>query len=200
MTELTNERDVPELLPCPFCGGTDTFIERLDYSAAYVQCDSQIDEHCACLMRGPVGVQDNDGEEIPGAAAAARAWNRRATPSSDCALPPLPEPHWTKTQSYTAEQVEQIRREAVEALQAELAATQASLETAVQAAWTANAALSETKAQLARQSQEPQGQAERASASQSGGAVSAGPGSIRPAPGEAKPPVERRRYPESGLE
>lgn len=73
------------LLPCPFCGGTDTYVERLDYSAAYVQCDSRIDEHCACLARGPVGVQDDDGEEIPGAAAAIRAWNeqaaRRAAPT-----------------------------------------------------------------------------------------------------------------------
>lgn len=66
-----------ELKPCPFCGGTDTFVERLDYSAAYVQCDSSIGEHCACLARGPVGVQDDDGEEIPGGAAAIRAWNRR---------------------------------------------------------------------------------------------------------------------------
>jgi hypothetical protein len=32
------------------------------------------------------------------------------------------------------------------------------------------------------------------------GAVPAGPESIRPAPGEARPFVERRRYPESGME
>lgn len=32
------------------------------------------------------------------------------------------------------------------------------------------------------------------------GAVPAGPVSIRPAPGEAQPPIERRRYPESGME
>ena len=67
-----------ELKPCPFCGGTEAFVERLDYSAAYVQCDSSIGEHCACLARGPVGVQDDDGEETPGGAAAIRAWNRRA--------------------------------------------------------------------------------------------------------------------------
>lgn len=30
-------------------------------------------------------------------------------------LPALPVPHWTKTQSYTAEQVRQVQREAVEA-------------------------------------------------------------------------------------
>jgi hypothetical protein len=70
--------DLDKLEPCPFCGGSDTFVERLDYSAAYVQCDSRIDEHCACLARGPVGVQDDDGEEIPGAAAAVRAWNDQA--------------------------------------------------------------------------------------------------------------------------
>ncbi|TQK10192.1 Lar family restriction alleviation protein [Herbaspirillum sp. SJZ107] len=87
---MTNHQTSPvgedaALLPCPFCGGTDTYVERLDYSAAYVQCDSRIDEHCACLARGPVGVQDDDGEEIPGAAAAIRAWNeqaaRRAAPT-----------------------------------------------------------------------------------------------------------------------
>jgi hypothetical protein len=32
------------------------------------------------------------------------------------------------------------------------------------------------------------------------GAVPAGPESIRPAPGEARPLIERRRYPESGME
>lgn len=32
------------------------------------------------------------------------------------------------------------------------------------------------------------------------GAVLAGPASIRPAPGEARPFVERRRYPDSGME
>lgn len=87
-----------ELKPCPFCGGTEAFVERLDYSAAYVQCDSRIDEHSACLARGPVGVQDDDGEEIPGAAAAIRAWNAqaaaRATPPSPSTaedeMPPLP--------------------------------------------------------------------------------------------------------------
>jgi hypothetical protein len=161
---------------------------------------------------------------------------RRATPSSDCALPPLPEPAiakgkgfddvWAEHDYFTAEQVEQIRREAVEAdrrarghaalqaladqaqeldmgygppasaaqddddverrlraqtvapfgpegfallvdaaqyiagLRAQLEATTTNLQTAVQAAWTANAALSKAKTQLARQSQEPQGQAE----------------------------------------
>lgn len=76
-----------ELKPCPFCGGTEAFVERLDYSAAYVQCDSLIDEHSACLARGPVGVQDDDGEDIPGAAAAIRAWNAQA---ASRATPPSP--------------------------------------------------------------------------------------------------------------
>ncbi len=67
-----------ELLPCPFCGGTDAFVERYDYSSAYVQCDSLVDEHSVCMARGPIAVQDDDGEEIPGEAGAIRAWNRRA--------------------------------------------------------------------------------------------------------------------------
>lgn len=67
-----------ELLPCPFCGGTDAFIERLNYEAAYVQCDSSINEHDACLARGPIGVQEDEDDEIPGAAAAIRAWNEQS--------------------------------------------------------------------------------------------------------------------------
>jgi hypothetical protein len=67
-----------ELKPCPFCGGTDLFVERLDYTACFVQCDSSVGEHEACCMRGPVGMQDDDDEETPGNAAAIRAWNRRA--------------------------------------------------------------------------------------------------------------------------
>jgi hypothetical protein len=75
-----------KLEPCPFCGGTEAFVERLDYSSSYVQCDSAIGDGCACLARGPVGVQDDDGEEIPGASAAIAAWNRRA-PAPQAALP-----------------------------------------------------------------------------------------------------------------
>lgn len=71
-----------ELLPCPFCGGGDAFVERLDYTAAYVQCDADIGHGCACLARGPIAVQDDDGEEIPGGAGAIAAWNRRAALAS----------------------------------------------------------------------------------------------------------------------
>ena len=67
-----------ELKPCPFCGGKDLFIERLDYSSAFVQCDSEVSPGCACMARGPVGGQDDDGEDVPGAESAARGWNRRA--------------------------------------------------------------------------------------------------------------------------
>ena len=67
-----------ELKPCPFCGGQDLFIERLDYSSAFVQCDSEVSPGCACMARGPVGGQDDDGEDVPGAESAAREWNRRA--------------------------------------------------------------------------------------------------------------------------
>lgn len=70
--------DELKLLPCPFCGGTEAFVERLNYSAAYIQCDSSINEHDACLARGPVGVQEDDDEDIPGGAAAIKAWNEQA--------------------------------------------------------------------------------------------------------------------------
>ena len=87
-----------EMLPCPFCGGSDAFVERLDYTAAYVQCDADIGDGCSCQARGPIAVQDDDGEEIPGGAGAIAAWNRRAALASspaevdDEGLPPLPEP------------------------------------------------------------------------------------------------------------
>ena len=71
-----------ELLPCPFCGGTDAFVERADYSSAFVVCDSRVDEHSVCMARGPIAVQDDDGEEIPGGAGAIAAWNRRAALAS----------------------------------------------------------------------------------------------------------------------
>ena len=76
-----------ELLPCPFCGGSDAFVERLDYTAAYVQCDADVGDGCACLARGPITVQDDDGEDIPGGAGAIAAWNRRATPPSPSTAP-----------------------------------------------------------------------------------------------------------------
>lgn len=81
MTESQN-KPAAALEPCPFCGGTEAFVERLDYSSAYVQCDSDVGDGCACLARGPVAVQDDDGEEIPGGAGAILAWNRRAPKAS----------------------------------------------------------------------------------------------------------------------
>jgi len=66
------------LNPCPFCGGKESFIERLDYSAAYVQCDSEVSPGVACMARGPVGMQESDDEDVPGSDAAVREWNRRA--------------------------------------------------------------------------------------------------------------------------
>ncbi|KVP71081.1 hypothetical protein WJ92_28030 [Burkholderia ubonensis] len=65
-------------LPCPFCGGTDIFVERLDYTACFVQCNSIVNAGEACGMRGPIGIQDSDDEEMPGRGAAFREWNRRA--------------------------------------------------------------------------------------------------------------------------
>lgn len=69
------------LLPCPFCGGTDSIVERLDNCSAYVMCSNMLDEHSCCTARGPNGIQEDDGEEIPGAAAAIAAWNQRAAPA-----------------------------------------------------------------------------------------------------------------------
>ncbi len=67
-----------ELLPCPFCGQQDAFVEQLDTDASVVICDARISEHCACLARGPVAVRDDEDEMQPGRTAAIAAWNRRA--------------------------------------------------------------------------------------------------------------------------
>ena len=69
------------LLPCPFCGKQDAYVERYDYSSSYVVCDGEVEPGCACLARGPLAVQDADDEEIPGKEAAIRAWNTRAQSS-----------------------------------------------------------------------------------------------------------------------
>lgn len=66
-----------ELLSCPFCGGKEAFVERWDNVSAFVQCDSRVDEHSVCCARGPIEIQENDDEEVPGAAGAIASWNRR---------------------------------------------------------------------------------------------------------------------------
>jgi len=87
-TTPTASPELLDLAACPFCGGTEAFVERADYSAAFVVCDSRVDEHSVCMARGPIGIQDDDGEEVPGQAAAIREWNkaaalaRRAQPES----------------------------------------------------------------------------------------------------------------------
>lgn len=67
-----------ELKACPFCGQSDFLIERLDNCSSVVICQGMVDEHSACLAQGPVAIQDDDGEEQPGRAAAIREWNTRA--------------------------------------------------------------------------------------------------------------------------
>ncbi len=70
--------DKMELMPCPFCGKNDAFVEQLDSDASVVICQGRIDEYSACLARGPVGVQESDFEDQPGKDAAIREWNHRA--------------------------------------------------------------------------------------------------------------------------
>ncbi|UQY33565.1 Lar family restriction alleviation protein [Pseudomonas fulva] len=68
-----------QILPCPFCGKSDALVERLDNSSSVVICQGMVDEHSACMARGPVGIQEDDGEEQPGYAVAVREWNERAS-------------------------------------------------------------------------------------------------------------------------
>lgn len=70
---MSDER--AELLPCPFCGGIDLFVEREDFTAAFVFCNS-------CSTRGPIECQESDNEETPGEANARRIWNTRTSPAS----------------------------------------------------------------------------------------------------------------------
>ncbi|WP_417585419.1 Lar family restriction alleviation protein [Pelagibacterium sp.] len=70
-----------ELKSCPFCGQQDAFVEQLDSDASVVICQGMVDEHCACLARGPVGVQQSELEDQPGRDAAIEAWNSRAKPA-----------------------------------------------------------------------------------------------------------------------
>jgi hypothetical protein len=74
MTDHPAEPMTDELLPCPFCALSDSFVERSDFSSAYVMCN-------ACCARGPIALQDDDDEEVPGEAGARDAWNRRAAPN-----------------------------------------------------------------------------------------------------------------------
>ena len=59
-----------KLLPCPFCGGADAFVEQADYSSSYVVCND-------CAARGPTELQESDEEDEPGKDAAIRAWQKR---------------------------------------------------------------------------------------------------------------------------
>ena len=66
-----------KLKACPFCGQSDFLIKQLDGCSSVVICQGMVDEYSACLARGPVAIQDDDGEEQPGRDAAIRDWNTR---------------------------------------------------------------------------------------------------------------------------
>ncbi|MCO1622205.1 Lar family restriction alleviation protein [Pseudomonas putida] len=74
----SNTEMAAKLSPCPFCGQQDAFVEQLDSDASVVICQGRIDEHSACLARGPVGVQQHECEDQPGRDQAVKEWNKRA--------------------------------------------------------------------------------------------------------------------------
>ncbi|RMO92980.1 hypothetical protein ALQ33_01767 [Pseudomonas syringae pv. philadelphi] len=75
---MSNTPNSTELLPCPFCGQQDAFVEQLDSDASVVICQGRVGEHAACLSRGPVGLREHEVEDQPGRNAAVREWNNRA--------------------------------------------------------------------------------------------------------------------------
>jgi len=74
----SNTEMAAKLSPCPFCGQQDAFVEQLDSDASVVICQGRVDEHSACLARGPVGVQQHECEDQPGHDQAVKEWNKRA--------------------------------------------------------------------------------------------------------------------------
>lgn len=82
----SNTEMAAQLSPCPHCGQQDAFVEQLDSDASVVICQGRIDEHSACLARGPVGVQQHECEDQPGHDQAVKEWNKRA------AAAPHPDP------------------------------------------------------------------------------------------------------------
>lgn len=89
LESLDNTGEV-ELLPCPFCSGSDLYAERKDLSETVIACNT-------CGVFGPGGCPENDSDlEIeeaedlhPGELMARREWNKRADvtiPASDFEL------------------------------------------------------------------------------------------------------------------
>ncbi|HFQ8053600.1 TPA: Lar family restriction alleviation protein [Pseudomonas putida] len=74
----SNTEITAKLSQCPFCGQQDAFVEQLDSDASVVICQGRIDQYSACLARGPVGVQQHEGEDQPGRDQAVKEWNKRA--------------------------------------------------------------------------------------------------------------------------
>lgn len=70
-----------ELKACPFCGKSDAFVERADFSSCYVMCND-------CSARGPCSCDENEvdadatesGDVDPGELPARRLWNTRRAP------------------------------------------------------------------------------------------------------------------------
>jgi Lar family restriction alleviation protein len=69
-SDPAQEPEAVALKPCPFCGSSDSFAERYDYSSTYVKCNN-------CSAHGPTELQEDDREETLGEEFAKRAWNTR---------------------------------------------------------------------------------------------------------------------------
>ena len=88
-TPMSSEKveQVEGLTKCPFCGSTDSFVERTDFSSCHVVCND-------CGARGPSSCDENEadadaseaGDCEPGEMPARRLWNRRALPQAQAAV------------------------------------------------------------------------------------------------------------------
>lgn len=86
MTAPVCETVTVPLEPCPFCGATNAYTERADFSGSFAVCNE-------CQARGPVTCDENDddaeaseaGDCEPGELPARRLWNRRPAPRPSAA-------------------------------------------------------------------------------------------------------------------
>lgn len=73
-----------ELLPCPFCGVSDAFIERIELNSCAARCNSCGAQGPECEPASDADLEEEYANDFdPGEAAARREWNERHAPLPD---------------------------------------------------------------------------------------------------------------------